>query len=407
MNTIIEQLPLPDPTLETSSTEDTPHKRLRHNSKIARLPKADRDFINDLLDDGFTYGQIVQELQELDPPLPYPISERNLSGWYATGYQEYLRHQERLEILTSRFDFALDLAQSYGPEKLQALTLQMAAIRICEFLTQTSLADPETDSSIYLRLLSALPRITKEALNVKKYQDRSVGIFSSFFSRKPASSTSEIDTATESDSSELSNLKSEIDTAATKAPNQPTEPSAPHQSHSNVAESLRAEILNLRAAMNRAAKKLADVQMTNSHASSSNATLHVPTPSATAPFEISNLKSEITTAAESFEISNLKSEIGTASRPSEKAENHHPKPAAEGYGKVQKPNSALEKPKQPEALTHVARTSSSAGSESSPPRVPAMPSVSVTATDESQLLPHLRPSGFGVPASAGLMHAIT
>jgi len=104
MNTIIEQLPLPDPTLEASSTEDSPHKRLRHNSKIGRLPKADRDFINSLLDDGLTYGQIVQELRELDPPLPYPISERNLSSWQATGYQEYLRHQERLDLLAANQD---------------------------------------------------------------------------------------------------------------------------------------------------------------------------------------------------------------------------------------------------------------------------------------------------------------
>ena len=112
--------------------ESAPIRRSRRNGKIARLPKKLRDLVNELLSDGATYAEIVRRLNEsADPSLPYPVAEKNISTWHDGGYQDWLRQQENLELLTSRLDFALDLARNSQSEKLQELTLQLAAMRLC------------------------------------------------------------------------------------------------------------------------------------------------------------------------------------------------------------------------------------------------------------------------------------
>jgi len=63
--------------------------------KIAKLPKPLRDLINSMLDDAAPAREIIAKLQEsADPPLPYPISEQNISDWKNGGYQDYLRQQD-------------------------------------------------------------------------------------------------------------------------------------------------------------------------------------------------------------------------------------------------------------------------------------------------------------------------
>ena len=70
--------------------------------KIAKLPKPLRDLINTMLDDRFPAREIIAKLQaSTDPPLPYRISEMNISDWKNTGYRRHLaqlrqrRHQRR------------------------------------------------------------------------------------------------------------------------------------------------------------------------------------------------------------------------------------------------------------------------------------------------------------------------
>jgi hypothetical protein len=70
------------------------------NGKVARLPHALREQINQMIDDGFPYKAILEKLQEPGaPPLPYPISEMNLSNWRRGGYQEWRLEQEERQFL--------------------------------------------------------------------------------------------------------------------------------------------------------------------------------------------------------------------------------------------------------------------------------------------------------------------
>src|SRR5438552_14865974 len=86
----------------TEKTVETPHQvdaveqpPVLHR-KIAKLPKPLRDLINTMLDDGFPAREVIAKLQaSTDPPLPYPISEMNISDWKNTGYRRHLAQQER------------------------------------------------------------------------------------------------------------------------------------------------------------------------------------------------------------------------------------------------------------------------------------------------------------------------
>jgi hypothetical protein len=69
------------------------------NGKIARLPESNRKQINHLLDDGLTYRAILDIIAKTaDPPLPYPLSEMNISNWFRGGFQDW-RYASSLSAL--------------------------------------------------------------------------------------------------------------------------------------------------------------------------------------------------------------------------------------------------------------------------------------------------------------------
>src|SRR5438309_4394863 len=65
--------------------------------KVARLPYATRQRINQLIEDGFPYKAIIEKLNQ-DALLPYPISEDNLSNWRLGGYEEWRRQQQQKQL---------------------------------------------------------------------------------------------------------------------------------------------------------------------------------------------------------------------------------------------------------------------------------------------------------------------
>ena len=74
------------------------------NGKVARLPEPLRNRVNNMLEDGLRYRDIILKLQQ-DGGLPYPLSEMNLSNWYRGGYQEWLRDKAKAAVgLPPRFD---------------------------------------------------------------------------------------------------------------------------------------------------------------------------------------------------------------------------------------------------------------------------------------------------------------
>jgi len=148
----------------------------RGRGKIAQLPKVLRDRVNTLLDDGLPYGRLIEELQKSkDPPLPYPISEMNLSRWKDGGYQQHLAQQERVAYVRANREAALEMVANDDTTTLPEGALQMIASHYYEVLggfapgsLQKKLGD---DPLKYTRFINAFSRLSREILNLKKYRE--------------------------------------------------------------------------------------------------------------------------------------------------------------------------------------------------------------------------------------------
>jgi hypothetical protein len=102
------------------------HRKRTRNGKIARLPETIRERISQMIQDGVRYRDIIKALAQPGcPPLPYPISEMNLSNWRKGGHQEWLRRRDQIE-LDRRFPLpGADKAASIRSllQQLRALTM--------------------------------------------------------------------------------------------------------------------------------------------------------------------------------------------------------------------------------------------------------------------------------------------
>src|SRR5437667_6657519 len=64
------------------------------NGKVARLPEPVQEQINQMLDDGLRYRDIIEKLRQPGAaPLPYALSEMNISNWLRGGYAEWREEQ--------------------------------------------------------------------------------------------------------------------------------------------------------------------------------------------------------------------------------------------------------------------------------------------------------------------------
>src|SRR5437867_1826591 len=112
-----------------------------------------------------------------DPPLPYPISEVNISDWKNTGYQRHLAQQERLATLQANREAALGMVAADDTTTLPEATLQIIASQYYEFLGDFS---PESlkqqlseDPLKYTRFLNVFARLVREIVHLKKHRQES------------------------------------------------------------------------------------------------------------------------------------------------------------------------------------------------------------------------------------------
>ena len=151
-----------NPAIPTVIRVSSGHKR---NGKIARLPKAVRDKINQMIDDGRTYPQIIKDLGDDAKDL----KPNHFSEWRKGGYQDYLRHQEWRDQLRILRENGADMTELTDGPKFQETLVQIALTEIFRVLEQREL---KPDSLNYIRLFNALARLNREALGLRKYNDQ-------------------------------------------------------------------------------------------------------------------------------------------------------------------------------------------------------------------------------------------
>ena len=139
------------PELPPNSTDpNAPHfltlasDQGRANGKVARLPKASRDQINQWLLDGLPYPDIIHRLG----PLGTDLKPDNLSQWKKRGFQDWLLAQAWLARTRARQENASDLSTGFDATEVNHAALQLATLSIFEaFRDLFSLPSPTLPSA--------------------------------------------------------------------------------------------------------------------------------------------------------------------------------------------------------------------------------------------------------------------
>jgi len=135
MTTTLPEITLPVPDPQPSA---------RRNGKIARLPKATRDMINKMLDDGLPYHVILDEIGEAGEA----INTQNLTNWKQGGYQDWLKQQDLIKRTLAQTEFAIDLLRETGDVDLALVmrTCKLVALN-CSMPWLTTATKPSKNSS--------------------------------------------------------------------------------------------------------------------------------------------------------------------------------------------------------------------------------------------------------------------
>ena len=155
---------------------------MTRTGKIARLPKTLRDAVNTALRDGATAAAVIKLVSAAaangttngDGSAIEIPNEQNITNWRDGGYQDWLKEQERLDDMRAKREFALRVVQENEGSKIHEAGLNLAASQIFELLqdfdVSTLKAQLADDPENYSKVVSALARISKEALGFEKYR---------------------------------------------------------------------------------------------------------------------------------------------------------------------------------------------------------------------------------------------
>src|SRR5262245_47746191 len=136
----------PNENPAVSAPSDTPHSELRtphsqkpghkRNGKIAQLPKATRDQINQWLDDGRSSPDIIRDLGEIGRDL----NPGHFTQWFQGGYQDYLRQQQWRDDSRFLLESGSDIPEFNNGPQLQQTLIQLALVEIFRALKDGTIA---------------------------------------------------------------------------------------------------------------------------------------------------------------------------------------------------------------------------------------------------------------------------
>lgn len=103
-------------------------------------------------------------------------NDQNITNWRDGGYADWLKERQRLDDMRSKREFALEIVKQNEGGKIHEAGLNLAASQIFELLqdfdVQTLKNQLADDPENYSKLVSALARISKEALGFEKYREQ-------------------------------------------------------------------------------------------------------------------------------------------------------------------------------------------------------------------------------------------
>lgn len=157
--------PVPDPLPESLTHDDEPRRRPR--GKIRRLPREVRKKLNEFLDDGLNYKEVIAALG----PDGEGLKEMDISRWYTTGFQDWLKNQVWLENTIAQLDMAVETVADFKETHVQLAALHIAATQLLETLLRKGERLLEENPDAYVALVNSVSRLARESVNYQKYCD--------------------------------------------------------------------------------------------------------------------------------------------------------------------------------------------------------------------------------------------
>src|SRR5207249_3956327 len=104
-----------DEVQPSTKSESQPFTQLRRRiGKIAGLPALVRINLNQMLEDGLPYAAIIKKLGIHGKDL----TENNLSDWFKSGYQEWLKRRDWIEAMHERHESLTDFIRENQSGKI-------------------------------------------------------------------------------------------------------------------------------------------------------------------------------------------------------------------------------------------------------------------------------------------------
>ncbi len=160
---MLTQVPTPAP--EITAIDFTPRRRPGPVSKIAQLPAELRALLNQLLDQGHTYEEVIEEMAKHS----ISLNIDNVGKWFNGPYQDYLTALEWRDELQQLRDHAFSFGQEEGSVRFQEGVVQIGLTQIFRSMKEDRFKDDAPNS---LRLFNSLARLSREALVIRKYSDQ-------------------------------------------------------------------------------------------------------------------------------------------------------------------------------------------------------------------------------------------
>jgi hypothetical protein len=159
---------------QSDTAQPIPHwSGHRRRGQIARMPKAIRKRLNEMIEDGVPYLDIIQSLG----PDGKDLTEDKLSKWRNSGYREWLEECRLTDAIRARYEFAETLVTEAGdPEHASRAVLHTMAVHLCHMLTEM---DPNairgsllSDSDKFSRFVNAMVRLAEGSIKCEQHQNK-------------------------------------------------------------------------------------------------------------------------------------------------------------------------------------------------------------------------------------------
>jgi hypothetical protein len=126
-----------------------------------------REKLNLLIDEGVIYAEIIIRLG----PDGEHLTEMDLSRWYRSGFQDWIKNQLWLEQTRSRLDLAIDVIAEHDGPNVHLANLHVAATQLIHDLMNRGEALLEHHPDQYINLVNSIARLSREALGYQKYRE--------------------------------------------------------------------------------------------------------------------------------------------------------------------------------------------------------------------------------------------